>query len=168
MFRIYVGLAVFGMALYLTQGVIGFMIPGDPSLLGNHILIGVFSGIYLCGLHTLTMFHLIGTAKDMKEAARILPEYAEIVSVIRASKMRIFPMMTLAILVTIATVVLGGGIHTKVIPLWVHDVMVGATFLLNLYTFWIAYFGVKQNLLLLTLVDYKVEQMTGKGEPTNG
>lgn len=159
MFRIFVGLAIFGMALFLGVSTIGFFSHDDPSMLGNHLLLGVFVGIYLCGLHTLTMFHLIGTAKDMKEAAQALPEYGEIVAAIRRSKMKVFPIITLTLFVTIGTIVFGGGIHTKMIPLWFHHLTVTGAFVLNVYTFWLEYHAVKNNLLLLTLVDYKVEQL---------
>jgi hypothetical protein len=158
MFRMFVGLAVFGMALFISEGVMGFLSPGDPSMLGNHLLLGVFVGIYLCGLHTLTMFHLIGTAKDTKEAAQALPEYADIVAAIRRSKMKVFPIITLTIFVTILTVVLGGGIHTGALPRWVHHATVTASLILNLYTFFIEYVAVKHNLLLMTVVDYKVSE----------
>jgi hypothetical protein len=158
MFRIFVGLAVFGMALFLGVSAMGFFSHDDPQMLGNHLLLGVFVGIYLCGLHTLTMFHLIGTSKDMKEAAQSLPEYGEIVAAIRRSKMKVFPIITLTLLVTIGTIVLGGGIHVRSLPLWVHHVTVGAALLLNVYTFWLEYHAVKSNLLLMTIVDYKVNK----------
>jgi hypothetical protein len=168
MFRIFVGLAVFGVLLLVGECILGYASPGNVQRLGEHILLGVGAGVYLCGLHTLCMFHLIGTAKDTKEAARVLPEYQEIVAAIRDSKMRVFPIITLTILVTIATVVLGGGIHTGALPRWIHSATVALTLALNIWTFVLEYHAVKNNLLLLTLVDYKVEQIAGREEPSDG
>jgi hypothetical protein len=159
MFRIFSSLAVFGLLMFVGEAVLGFCVGGNPARMGNHMLVGVFVAIYFCALHSLTMFHLIGTSKDTKEAAQKLPEYAEIVAAIRASKMRVFPVITFAILLTIAAVVLSGGVHTKFFPMWFHHVTMTATFLFNVYTFWVEYRGVKENLLLMTLVDYKVEQL---------
>ncbi len=161
MYRIYLSLAVVGMLLLVGVGVMGWMIPRDPTLLGHHMLFSVFTGIYLCGLHTMAMFHLIGSAKDMKEAAQALPEYPEIVAAIRRSKMKTFPLMTLVIFVTILTIVLGGGVERAVLPRWVHWITVAATFVLNLYAFWIEYIAIKLTLLLMTVVDYKVDQLQG-------
>lgn len=166
-FRIFVGLAVFGVLLFVAAGVIGFV---THNAGGDHMLLGVGVGIYLCGLHTVTMFHLIGTSKETKEAAKELPEYGEIVAVIRESKMRAFPIITFTLLATIVMVVLGGGVDpaNKSLPLWVHHVTVAVALILNVYTFWIEYGAVKLNLLLMTVVDYKVEEKNSKREPANG
>lgn len=158
MFRIFLGLAALCILLLLTEAGLGVAIARFDArhLLTLHLLTGVFAAIFICLLHTVTMFHLIGTQKDMKEATKDIPEHGEIVHAIRVLKSRIFPAATLAIAVTIAAQVSGGGAHTGDWPVWIHQLLAAGALVINGYTFWIEYWGVKANLILLNLVDYRL------------
>jgi len=159
MFRIFLGLACLCVALILAEVGLGIAISrfDAHSLITVHLLTGIFAAIFICLLHTVTMFHLIGTQKDMKDASKDLPEHGEIVQAIRALKSRIFPIATLAIAVTIAAEVSGGGAHTGDWPSWIHPTLAVLALVVNAYAFAMEYIGVKANLILLNLVDYRLE-----------
>lgn len=129
---------------------------GAKGLLSIHLLVGVFAAIFICLLHTVTMFHLIGSQKEMKEEARNLPEFAEIMQAIRLLKMRVFPLATITILATIAAAVSGGGAHTRAWPKLVHQILVAGAFVLNAWTFYVEYLGVRANLILMNLIDFRI------------
>lgn len=162
MYRIFVGLAIFGTLLFIAVGVTGAIakrVP-DPELIPLHLMLGVFTAIYLCALHTLTMFHLIGTGKDMKEQAQVLKDhYAEILDYVKGFKKQVFPLATVTMLVTIAAEVVGGGVHTRTLPSNVHQSLVGVAFVLNLWTFCVEHRAVKQNFILMYIVDSKLAEL---------
>lgn len=162
MYRIFLGLALLGTLLFVAVGVTGAIAKRapNPELIPLHLMLGVFAAIYLCGLHTLTMFHLIGTGKDMKEQALVLKDhYAEILDYVKGFKKQVFPLATITMLVTIAAEVVGGGVHTRALPSLVHQSLVGAAFVLNLWAFWVEYRAVKQNLILMFIVDSKLAEL---------
>lgn len=165
MYRIFLGLAGFGALLFVVVGVTGAIAKRapQPELISWHLMLGVFAAIYLCGLHTLTMFHLIGTGKEMKEQAQALRDhYAEILDYVRGFKKQVFPLATVTMLVTIAAEVVGGGVHTRALPSIVHQSLAGAAFALNLWTFWVEHRAVKQNLILMYIVDSKLAERDHK------
>lgn len=103
------------------------------------------------------MFHLIGSGRDMKEAASELPEYSEILDILRSFKKKAFPCATIAILVTIFTVISGGGSQTGKWNSLIHQVSVIISLALNLIAFVIELKSVRLNWALAYIVDLKKE-----------
>lgn len=162
MHRIFAGLAFWTTAAIVAEFVIGTLLSGAiagrrapeaQSLFTWHMLLGIGVGTIVCVLHIMTMFHFIGSGKEIKEHAAVLGENAEIIRKLRRFKMHVFPWATFAPLVTGLAVILGGGAHMKSLPPWVH-VMVGAAALaMNLVAFPIEYRTLKLNLDLIGEVD---------------
>lgn len=165
MYLIYSGLALTGLLFYVGVGILGILAE-DRADLDWHVLLGVFAGIYLCALHSVGMFHLIGSAKEIKDAAKAIPEFPEVLDAIRRSKKKIFPLATGSILSVIATVVLGGAIDRGYLPLSVHHVLVAGTLLLNLHTFLVEIGGIRDTALLMAIVDARTAEMASGKETT--
>jgi hypothetical protein len=64
-------------------------------------------------------------------------------------KAKVFPPATWAILFTMATMILGGGVDTRVLPSWVHSVLAAISLYYNAIAFWReAKYMVEHNMLM--------------------
>lgn len=167
MHRIFAGLAFWTTSTILAQFVLGFVLSGAisdgrqaaaQSLLNWHMLVGIGIGTLVCVLHIMTMFHFIGSGKEIKEHAEVLGENAEIVRRVRRFKAQVFPLATFAPLVTGAAVIFGGGAHMKMTPDWLHVLLGLAALAVNLVAFPVEYRALKSNLELINEVDQRVRR----------
>jgi hypothetical protein len=123
------GLLVQGASIFY-----GYRIP-SPGAFARHFSLSLASTFLLSLGHSMTMFFFIGTGKHIKELAREHGLGPEIVQETILYKNRLFPSMMVAILLTMAQFILGGGTHTRVVPVWVHHILGWAAFLSNSYCF---------------------------------
>ena len=159
MHRIFVGTAVWTVIFFIAEFVFGlFLARGNPHLFGVHMMLGVFLGTFVCVLHVMVMFHFIGSGKELKEAAEVLGENADIYQKVRHFKAKTFPYATFAPLVTGAAIVMGGGVHTHALPGWTHWAVGIAALALNLYSFPIEYQALRANLDLIHEVDQRLKK----------
>ena len=137
----------------------------EYPLLGWHMMVGVFVGVYISILHVMVMFHFIGSGKELKEAARVLGENADVIRRVAKFKQKVFPVATFAPLLTGAAVILGGEAQMKVwgIGGWLHVVVGAAGLALNLYAFPIQYRALVANLELLKEVDERIKREMSPG-----
>ncbi len=164
MYRVFLGLAILGSAMLLASNIIGVTSKRISKELFNlHFLLGVFTAMYLCLVHIICMFHLIGSGKDIKEAAEKLREYPDILAELKYLKKKVFPLATLAILIAVASELSGGGVHTKSIPDFIHLTLGVIALLFNLYVFYVEYDAVRHNYLVMCMVDIKLDQESSKG-----
>jgi hypothetical protein len=112
----------------------GYRIPG-PGAFARHFSLSLASTFLLSLAHSMTMFFFIGTGKHIKELVQEHGLGPEIVQETIHYKNRVFPSMMVAILITMAQFILGGGTHTRVIPVWVHHILGWAALLSNIYCF---------------------------------
>jgi hypothetical protein len=111
-----------------------------------------------CVIHIMTMFHFIGSGKEIKEAVEVLGGDAEVVRRLRSFKMRTSGLATLAPAVTGAAVILGGGAHTGALPGWVHWGLGLLALAVNLVAFPVEYRTLKANLDLIREVDRRIQK----------
>lgn len=173
MHRIFAGMAIWGSIMMIAQVVLGLCtarlspVPGafDQRFLGPHLAFGVVLGIYLCVLHVMVMFHFIGSGKEMKEAAAVLGEKADLLQKLRKLKMQVMPSATFAPMLYGAGVILGGGAHTRMLGdwAWIHWGLGAAGMLLNFYAFPIEYRCLVANLELLKEVDDRIRREIAPG-----
>jgi hypothetical protein len=175
--RIFAGLAAWTTAAILAEFVLGIFVggavrdgrPADAQRLFTwHMMLGIVVGTLVTAIHVMTMFHFIGSGKEIKEHAAILGDHAEIVRKLRRFKMLTSPLATFAPLLTGAAVILGGGAHTGgvalgeqtflSVPAWSHWVVGLAALALNLVAFPIEYRCLKLNLDLIREVDARVRR----------
>ena len=170
MHRIFVGMAFWAVAFMLGEGVLGvFTAHSDPhtraQLIGWHMVLGVFIGVYISILQVMVMFHFIGSGKEIKQAIEVLGGDADVVKRLRKMKMQVMPAATFAPILVGAGVILGGGAHTKALGswAWIHWALAGAGLLLNLYAFPIEYRCLVANLELLKEVDDRIRREISPG-----
>jgi hypothetical protein len=114
--------------------VMGFAMQGRDGL-QQHFLFGFFTTFLVTLSQSMTMFYFIGTGKQVKDLAANLPKGKELIQRTRVFKARVFPPATWAILFTMATMILGGGVDTRVIPPLVHLLLAAAALYYNIRAF---------------------------------
>ena len=120
---------------FIISAVMGFMI-SDRSGLSQHFLFGFFTTFMVALAQSMTMFYFIGTGKQVKELVVNHPAGQEFIQRTKRFKARVFPPATWAILFTMATMILGGGVDTRVIPTFVHTILAAVSLYYNLVAFW--------------------------------
>jgi hypothetical protein len=113
----------------------GFMMAGRVGL-GQHFLFGFFTTFLVALAQSMTMFYFIGTGKQVKDLVLNHPEGKEFVQRTKMFKQKVFPPATWAILFTMATMILGGGVDVRMIPTFVHSVLAAASLYFNVVAFW--------------------------------
>jgi hypothetical protein len=169
MHRIFAGLAVWTVVVFVAEFAIGIAVgmksgagavESAQALFTWHMLGGVFLGTLVCVLHIMTMFHFIGSGKELKEAGEVLGEANEMAARVRKFKVQTSGIATLAPVVTGAAVILGGMAHMKPeLGLgWIHWALGIAALAVNLVAFRIEYRALKANLDLIQEVDRKLRR----------
>jgi hypothetical protein len=114
---------------------IGFTIDG-PSHVQQHVLFGLFATFLVTLAQSMTMFYFIGTGKQVKDLVISHSITEGFVQRTKVFKARVFPPALWAMLFTMATMILGGGVHTRLIPSWVHLLLATAAFFFNVKAFY--------------------------------
>jgi hypothetical protein len=98
-----------------------------------HFLLALVSTMLLVMAHSFIMFFLIATGVEMKdmEKARGWGDSFRKRTIVMKGK--VFPVMTLALLLVITNFILGAAAHTKAIPALVHEVLSWSTFAVCVY-----------------------------------
>ena len=118
---------------YLSTGAVGYLYGGRAG--GDlHVLLALVASVLLLFSHSWIMFYLIGTGKAIKEAVaeHDLPE--EWIELTKKFKNDCYPSMMLAMGLVMATFILGGGVERRVLPGWVHHVLVYLALLAQFYS----------------------------------
>ena len=169
MHRIFAGLAVWTLLVFVAEFAIGIGVgllsrskgvEAAQSLFTWHMLGGIFLGTLVCVIHIMTMFHFIGSGKELKEAGEILGEANEMAARVRKFKVQTSGIATLAPVVTGAAVILGGMAHQRpALGLgWIHWSLGILALVVNVYAFRVEYRALKANLELIREVDRKLRR----------
>jgi hypothetical protein len=127
-------LALVGTVSFAASMVVGYEVPGHTSRMGNHFLTALASTTLLVMAHSFVMFFLIATGVELKDMEKARGWGDSFRRRTIALKSRVFPLMTVAILLVIANFVLGAAAHTRALPAWVHEALAWATLLTCLVT----------------------------------
>jgi hypothetical protein len=166
MHRIFAGMAIWAVIFMVGEGVLGVLTKHyQPGLVGWHMVLGVFIGVYVSILQVMVMFHFIGSGKEIKQAVAVLGGDAGVAQRLRKMKMQVMPAATFAPILVGAGVILGGGAHTKALGdwAWIHWGLSLAGLALNLYAFPIEYRCLVANLELLKEVDDRIRREISPG-----
>ena len=120
---------------FIIAAVVGFTM-GSGSGIQEHFLFGFFATFLVTLSQSMTMFYFIGTGKQVKDLVANGPMAQEFIPRTKRFKARFFPPALWAMLFTMATMIIGGGVHTRVIPPIVHGLLAAAAFYYNLVAFW--------------------------------
>jgi hypothetical protein len=121
-------LALLGTLAFLGSIVIGYEVPGAPAAMRSHFLVSLLATTLLVAAHSFIMFFLIATGVEMKNMEKEKGWGDSFRRRTVAMKGKVFPVMTLALLLVVANFILGAAIHTRVLPPLVHEVFSWTTF----------------------------------------
>ena len=121
--------ATVGMVLTAGAGYM-FAPEGGGLGIGVHLGLALATSLLLLFSHCWIMFYLIGTGKAIKEAVAEYDLEPELIEKTKEFKNRSYGLLMLAMTVTMAAFILGGGVYTRVIPVWIHH----SLFFLALFT----------------------------------
>jgi hypothetical protein len=124
----------------------------DPTNVQQHVLFGLFATFLVTLSQSMTMFYFIGTGKQVKD---IVVDHSIVEGFVQRTKVfkaKFFPPAIWAMLFTMATMILGGGVHTRLIPSWVHLLLAAAALYFNLVAFFRgAKYMIEHNMLMIEL-----------------
>lgn len=109
----------FATLVLIATGVLGYMVI-DSKTVDRHVVLGLGAGFLLLFSHSWIMFYLIGTGKMIKEAVAEHDLPQEWIERTKEFKNRSYPWLMIAMGLTMATFILGGGVETQVLPKWIH------------------------------------------------
>jgi hypothetical protein len=104
-----------------------------------HFLLALGSTTLLVMGHSFIMFFLLATGVEMKELEQKQGWGDSFRRRTVAMKSKVFPAMTLSVLLVMGNFILGAAAHTRVIPYWVHAGLAWTTLLVCLYTLYREY-----------------------------
>jgi len=141
-----------GTAAFVATAVMGYGIDSMEAM-GRHMLVALVACFLLLFSHCWILFFLIGTGKAVKDTVGRAGLPAELVERTRRFKMESNPPMMLAMILAMATFIVGGGVQTRVIPSWIHHALFFVTLAVQLWTLRIEHRVVTANERLLREVD---------------
>ena len=133
-----------------------------PGGLSQHVLFGLFTTFLVTLTQSMTMFYFIGTGKQVKDLVLSHSITEGFVQRTKVFKARVFPPALWAMLFTMAAMILGGAVHTKRLPWWVHLLLVSAAFYFNVQAFFReAKYMIEHNVLMEELEKRLASTSTG-------
>ena len=139
----YVPLVALGITVYL-----GFSIQAGVGL-SDHFLFALFATLVAVLAQCMSMFYFIGTGKQVKDLIGSHPDAGPIIEKTKEFKNRVFPMAMLAMGCTMAAWIVGGGVDTRVLPVWLHSALALSALLTNVIAFVREFRCMSQNNVLL-------------------
>ena len=88
-----------------------------------HILLSIPGTTLFLLSHSMVMFYFLGTGSRLKEIVREGGLDTSFLKRSREFQRRVLPPTTIAIGAVMATFVIGGGVHTELVPGWIHGIL---------------------------------------------
>ena len=128
--------ALVSIVCFIITLLMGFMVV--KTTLPQHVLFGFFTTFMVTLSQSMTMFYFIGTGKQVKDLAAALPGGPQLIQRTKVFKAKVFPPALWAMLFTMATMIIGGGVHTKVswTPPLLHAALAAVSLYYNIVAFW--------------------------------
>jgi hypothetical protein len=105
----------------------GYLLHGGAAGMKVHFLAALGATTLLVMAHSFIMFFLIATGVELKDMEKARGWGDSFRRRTIALKGRVFPPMTLALLLVISNFVVGAAVHTRALPAWVHAGLAWAT-----------------------------------------
>src|SRR5213596_1426897 len=138
---------------FIATLLMGFMV--FRTSLTQHVLFGLFTTFLVTLTQSMTMFYFIGTGKQVKDLVAALPAGPQFSQRTKVFKAKVFPPALWAMLFTMATMIIGGGVHTRVswTPPILHGALAAVSLYFNLVAFWKEGKYMLENNMLMEEVD---------------
>jgi len=141
--------ALLSIISFIATVLMGFSLVNTS--LAQHVLFGFFTTFLVTLTQSMTMFYFIGTGKQIKELVGGLPSGPGLVQRTKVFKAKVFPPALWAMLFTMATMIVGGGVHTRVAwtPPLLHTALAVVSLYFNIVAFWKeAKYMIENNMLM--------------------
>ena len=135
---------------FIVAIVKGLTIHG-PAAVSQHVLWGFYATFLVTLAQSMTMFYFIGTGKHVKDLVAHQPEGNEFIRRTKVFKAKVFPPALWAMLFTMTTMIIGGGVHTHAswTPPWLHLGLAIVALYYNLVAFYRdAKYMIEHNMLM--------------------
>src|SRR3954467_11416580 len=128
--------ALVSIVCFIITLLMGFAVV--KTTLSQHVLFGFFTTFMVTLTQSMTMFYFIGTGKQVKDLVGALPAGPQLIQRTKVFKAKVFPPSLWAMLFTMATMIIGGGVHTHVswTPPLLHALLAAASLYFNIVAFW--------------------------------
>src|SRR5437879_2294977 len=117
----------------------------------GHFLWGFFTTFLVTLAQSMTMFYFIGTGKQVKDLVANDSMKQDFIQRTKRFKARVFPPALWAMLFTMAAMIIGGGVHTRVrwTPPLLHAGLAAVSLYFNVAAFWKeAKYMIENNMLM--------------------
>lgn len=132
-------LALMGTLAFLASLLSGYGVPGNPAAVADHFRLSLVATLLLVMAHSFILFFLLATGVEIKEMEKAGGWGDSFRRRLVGIKSRVFPAMTLALLLVIANFMLGGAAHTRAVPAFVHEGLAWTTFAVCCYALYLEY-----------------------------
>jgi|GEM_PF-1275981 len=133
---------------------------------GLHMLWGCFTALLIIFLQCLVFGFFINSGKSIKKVVLDNGLDQGWIQRTKDYKNRCYPMLMMAILVSVAAAIVGGGVSVGAIPVWIHQVLVWSALGLNLYSLTISYRVIVENVKAIHHINEEVRQLKERGPAT--
>jgi MFS family permease len=142
---------------FVATAVIGYTLadPADAEV-PLHLLVGLASSLLLLFSHCWIMFYLIGTGKAIKEAVQEHGLDKALIEDTKRFKNKSYPSLMLAMILGMATFILGGGVVPGALPSWIHHALFYATLLVQGRALWFEKQVLEENERLIADIDRRL------------
>src|SRR5207248_279445 len=149
--------ALVSIICFIATLLMGFMVV--KTTLAQHVLFGFFTTFLVTLTQSMTMFYFIGTGKHVKDLVASLPAGRDLIQRTKVFKAQVFPPALWAMLFTMATMIIGGGVHTHVAwtPPLLHALLAALSLYYNLLAFWKEAKYMIENNLVMEEVDRLIQ-----------
>ena len=105
--------------------VMGYLYAGATADFRIHFTLALISTIAALLAHCMTMFYFVGTGKIFREFSieHGFERELRVRERTREMKFKLFPITMIATVMIVVVFVIGGGVHTRVVPVWVHNLL---------------------------------------------
>ncbi len=132
---------------------------------GLHMLWGCFTALLIIFLQCLVFGFFINSGKSIKKVVKDNGLSPEWIQKTKDYKNRCYPMLMLALLVSVTAAIVGGGVSVGAVPVWIHQVLVWAALGINIYSLSISYRVVVENVKAIHRINEEVRLLKIDGLP---
>ncbi len=130
---------------------------------GLHMLWGCFTALLIIFLQCLVFGFFINSGKSIKKVVKDNGLNPDWIQKTKDYKNRCYPMLMLALLVSVVAAIVGGGVSVGAVPVWVHQVLVWAALGINIYSLAISYGVVVENVKAIHKINDEVRHLKMEG-----
>jgi hypothetical protein len=126
---------------------------------GSHMLLGLFMTTLMILLQCLIFGFFIGSGKSIKRVVQDNGLSPDWIQKTKDYKNRSYPALMLALLASAAAGIIGGGVLTGAVPVWIHQLLVWAALLLNARSLWLSYKVIVENVQAIHRINGEINAL---------